>query len=210
MIKRQIEILTRDHPLDALKPDIVSALSPDEKQAYSDPAAYFNGMAGSVHAPDLRAILSRIRPDQVFRLYLFSEDEKPYKAYFGWNVEPEFAHIKYRLPCRNLIPSDWPDVARHIFHALGGLIEPWADYAGIRPIENVRTILAEGTWLDEKNPTPVDPGKCYMFYDEGNGDSACFDLKGNGYFYNHELGAIEEIDIDAFMDGFFQATLERK
>jgi hypothetical protein len=202
MIKRTIEIRTHDLPLGEVPADIREMLAPEEVEAYSKGASYFIELAGKNR--DLAKALKKLEADAPVRLYLYSEDEKPYRAYFGFTIMPEGVHPKIRVPSAADI-SAFPNCVQDLYRAVGGLMEPWADYAGLLPPEDFHSF--EDYWIEETNGIDPSTSRCFCY--DGGGDVIGFDASGTGVQYEHEEGRLERIDLARFCRGYFSLAMKR-
>lgn len=204
-LKRTIEIRANEAHFSELPKDIVQCLSEAEKEAYVEGAMSFHKLAERLQNAAFKTQPGRLDEDQPVTLYMYSVDETPFRNYFGFTLMPEGRHPKIRLPQIGNHLESVPNPVKTVYSIVGGLMEPWADYAGLIPPEDFHSF--DDYWIEDAGG--IDPSRSLCFYYDGGGDAVGFDTNGNGVSYEHEEGLLQPIDLKDFCGSYFDWALER-
>lgn len=202
MIKRLIEIRAWDVPFEKLPADVRGILSEEDATAYQNGAKYFKAAASRIGEPALNKVLARLDDDQAMRVYLEKEDDAPWICWFGFTFVSERRHVRFRPPSSVALPTSIPARLRKIYENLGGINNDSSGSYGLIPPENFIRASDSGWYFI---PGILDAArKCWLFHSHGNGDYTGWNDDGGCSVLNHEEECLDDLDLDEFLDDYFQ------
>jgi hypothetical protein len=161
--------------VEALPPELRSALTEQDIAAIRTGPEYFANLAGADSPKWLRKVLAECA-ESGYELQFYSSGDAPYRPYFRfhWEGEPVFS-----LPRRRELRPDMPAFLRQLYGVIGAFRENGFDVAGgLHAGDALRTIAETGIWVEPGGS--IDPAAAVTFLETFSGSQLCYLTVGGG------------------------------